>query len=226
MSKTEVQDAYLREFRAWMSRHLERQKLTLNQLAKATNIGVATVYRLVDETNSVVPSLPTVYALERQFEDKAPIFGGDVEYFSKDEAMPVPEGNINDIKLIDGLSLWKMSSDALNVLGIHKGDFMIVDMNQKPANNQIALAEVRDWDRAEPYMIFRKFVARAAPHAPVRLHQQRHTEPTLARWTRRHDRRHRSRIIQSTSLPLGLTFIHLWEIFFSLITRGNSQWHL
>lgn len=163
MSKTEVQDAYLREFREWMNRHLARQKLTLNQLARATNIGVATVYRLVDDTNAVLPSLPTVYALERQFEDKAPIFGGDVEYYSKDEAIPVPEENINDIKLLDGLSLWKITSDALNVLGIHSGDFMIVDMNHNPANNQIALAEVRDWDRAEPYMIFRKFVTTPLP---------------------------------------------------------------
>lgn len=163
MTKTEVQDTYLREFRLWVNRHIARQKLTLNQLARATNIGVATVYRLVDEANSVVPSLPTVYALERQFGDKAPIFGGDIEYFSKDEAMPVPEENAEHFKLLEGLSLWKTTSDALNVLGIHRGDFMIVDMNLKPVHNQIALAEVRDWDRAEPYMIFRRYIDNPLP---------------------------------------------------------------
>ncbi|WP_026783135.1 helix-turn-helix domain-containing protein [Pleomorphomonas koreensis] len=163
MSKTDVQDDYLREFRLWMNHHMARQKLTLNQLAKATNIGVATVYRLLDEANPSVPSLPTVYALERQFQDKAPIYGGDVEYFSKDEAIPVPEENTQHFKLIDGLGLWKITSDALNVLGIRKGDFMVVDMNRKPEHDQIALAEVRDWDRAEPYMIFRRYSANPLP---------------------------------------------------------------
>lgn len=163
MSKNEAQETFLREMRDWVNHHIARKKVSLNQLARATDVGVATLYRIVEKENNTVPSLPTIYALERFFEEKAPVFGGDIEYVSKDEAMPVPEENAGHFNLIDGLSLWKTTSDALEVLGIHKGDFMIVDMNRKPAHDQIVLAEIKDWDRAEPYLVFRRFIAEPLP---------------------------------------------------------------
>jgi SOS-response transcriptional repressor LexA len=163
MSKNDTLETFLREMREWVNHHIARKKVSLNQLARATDIGVATLYRIVEKEGSTVPSLPTIYALERFFEDKAPVFGGEIEYLSKDEAMPIPEGNAPHFSLIDGLSLWKITSDALEILGIYKGDLMVVDMNRKPTHDQIVLAEIKDWDRAEPYMIFRRYIAEPLP---------------------------------------------------------------
>lgn len=163
MSDRSLNDTYLSELRQWMKAHIDRRKISLNTVARGTDTGIATISRLMSEDNSTLPSLPTVFALERFFGDKAPVFGGEFEYFSKDEAMPVPEKGLQDLELRDGLSLWKITSQALDSLGIHQGDFMIVDMNTRPAHNDIVLAELKDWDRPEPYAIFRRYVANPVP---------------------------------------------------------------
>lgn len=163
MTDRTLNDTYLSELRRWMKGHIERRKISLNAVAKGTDTGIATISRLMSDENATLPSLPTIFALERFFGDKAPIFGGEFEYFSKDEAMPVPEKSAPHFDLHSGLALWKITSGALDSLGIHKGDFMIVDMNARPAHNDIVLAEIKDWDRPEPYAIFRRYVATPVP---------------------------------------------------------------
>lgn len=163
MTDRSLNETYLAELRLWMKAHIDRRKISLNSVAKGTDTGIATISRLMSEDNSTLPSLPTVFALERFFGDKAPVFGGEFEYFSKDEAMPVPEKSAQSFDLRDDLSLWKITSGALDSLGIHQGDFMIVDMSSRPTHNDIVLAEIKDWDRPEPYAIFRRYVASPVP---------------------------------------------------------------
>ncbi len=159
MTDRSLNDTYLSELRAWMQAHIKRRNISLNAVARATDTGIATISRLMSEENATLPTLPTVYALERFFEDKAPVFGGDVDYISKDEATPIPESLAPHFVLNQGLGLWRITSEALDALGIQRGDFMIVDMEAVPQHGDIVLAEVKDWDRPEPYAIFRRYVA-------------------------------------------------------------------
>jgi hypothetical protein len=163
MTDRRLNDTYLSALRLWMKGHIDRRKISLNAVAKGTDTGIATISRLMSEENATLPSLPTIFALERFFGDKSPVFGGDFEYFSKDEAMPVPEDHAPNFNLHQGLGLWKITSGALDALGIQSGDFMAVDMSATPRHNDIVLAEVKDWDRPEPYAIFRRYVSHPVP---------------------------------------------------------------
>jgi transcriptional regulator with XRE-family HTH domain len=163
MDRKSVEEAYLADVRLWIANNLERLGLNAHQLSKRTGVSAMTISRLMDEAKSTVPSIPTLYALEKAFNQKAPQYGGAVDYFDTDDAIPVPESNATHFIVPQHLSLWRMQSFALEGIGVRPGDFVIVDMNREPKHLDTVLAEVKDWDRPEVHSIFRQYLANPTP---------------------------------------------------------------
>lgn len=163
MDRKTVEGAYLADVQAWISHNLQRLGINAHQLSKRTGVSAMTISRLLDETKSTVPSIPTIYALEKAFNQRAPQYGGTIDYFDSDDAIPVPEAGAQHFIVPEGLSLWRMQSFALDGLGVSPGDSVIVDMNREPRHLDTVLAEVKDWDRPEVHTIFRQFLANPTP---------------------------------------------------------------
>lgn len=171
MDRKSIEDTYLTEVRLWISSNLERLGINAHQLSKRTGVSAMTISRLLDEDKSTVPSIPTIFALERAFSQKAPQYGGDVDYIDSDDAIPIPESHAAHFIVPDHLSLWRMQSFALDGAGVSPGDFALVDMNREPKHLDTVLAEVKDWDRPETHSIFRQYLANPTPMLVARTNR-------------------------------------------------------
>jgi len=158
-----IDEIYLGELRAWILRNMHALNLNAHQLSKRINVSAMTVSRLIDEEKSIMPTIPTIYALEQCFSQRAPQYGGDLNVEFRDDAIPIPEDQLGHIALDKSVSLWRMKSTALEGLGVRSNDYLVVALDAQPRHQDIVLAEVKDWDRPESHVIFRQFLAKPQP---------------------------------------------------------------
>jgi|GEM_PF-1211305 len=156
--------------KAWLRQNLANRGLSPTRAARETKIATTTLTNFLnDDKYKFTPSTPTIAKLERYFGQQAPrtrAFG------TKGQGSVMLEGLLVDPEVIvpavaaalaalignrRAIQTWELAGTALEAAGFLRGDLVLVDPHEPPADGDVVCAEVADATTGTRHPVFRVY---------------------------------------------------------------------
>lgn len=136
-----------RAVRAWIDDIKSRFNVETTEVARRSGVSPGTIYRWFDDDLSFQPSRATLRKISSAFGVEMP---GEPNWkpkgFEDAELVAIVGEQIPDeIKAQVDQGVWRMTTRALEMMGILPGDVLLVDLRETPRSGDIVCAQIYDF---------------------------------------------------------------------------------
>lgn len=149
-SRTEEAARWRGELRVWLKAQMSRFKLDVPEIEAKSGVDKATLYRWLRADNEISPRLDSVMRVADSLGVAPPgaSEGGRRPGFAEGDAQPYDGPPPADMaNLAPNMSLWRISSRALELAGVLPGDVALLDQGAPARGGDVVIAQIYDFER-------------------------------------------------------------------------------
>lgn len=173
-----------RAVRAWIDEIKTRFHVEVPEIARRAGISAGTIYRWFDDDASFTPSRATLRKIASAFGVEMP---GEPSWKPKgfedaELVAMVGEQIPESLQAAMDQGVWRMTTRALEMVGIMPGDMLLVDMRETPRTGDVVCAQIYDFQRGtaetklrlfEPPYLLTATMDHGAREAPIYVDGER-----------------------------------------------------
>lgn len=140
-----------RSVRAWIDEIKTRFNVETPEVARRAGVSPGTIYRWFDDDASFQPSRATLRKIAAAFGVEMP---GEPNWKPKgfedaELVAMVGEQIPESLRASIDQGVWRMTTRALELLGILPGDVLLVDLRETPRSGDVVCAQIYDFQRGD-----------------------------------------------------------------------------